>query len=468
MIKGMGLEGFKSFKNLAFIESKKINIFLGPNSSGKSSFLKSIHILHNSLLNSESSALNLDDYVGGFNSIVYGNQKNSFKFHFTVNEKKIDRKKYTDIEKYGALIKLYYNLYENNQMINSKEESDFGTWFSQVYKKYSNNPIDRFSIEFKETPKRPNVVQEFEIVLKNKDIIRIYLKLKSYYIEYNGVELSNSNLIEPYKFYFKANNLNMKQNTLKKLSESEIDLYVTTILTLNEIDFEFNSFLKNVIQIRPFRVEPTRSQYITNYNYSSVGPKGENVLSTVLGLKEEKKIQSLDLINNWLNKFDLATNVDIEDLTNSSYSLVLKNKYTDIKSNIMDFGAGTSQLLPIVIESIISPKNSVLVIEEPETHIHPNAQSKLADFFVELVERDPSKQIFIETHSMYLIRQIQILVAMRKIQPEDLNICYFSQNEDGSNIKFLELSENGQFIADFPKGFFDVAYELNKTFMEYI
>ena len=110
-----------------------------------------------------------------------------------------------------------------------------------------------------------------------------------------------------------------------------------------------------------------------------------------------------------MEDFDLGEGVKVEKLGGDHYSVLIKNKYTGVYNNIMDVGVGTSQLLPIIIESVNSPDGSTLIIEEPETHIHPNAQSHLPTSLW-IVPRSRIKFI-IETHSIFLITQLQILVA---------------------------------------------------------
>src|SRR5699024_2367676 len=116
---------------------------------------------------------------------------------------------------------------------------------------------------------------------------------------------------------------------------------------------------------------------------------------------------------------------------------------------ILDVGIGTSQIVPIIIESVNSPKKSTLIIEEPETHIHPNAQSKLADLFIDCVNKQ-DKRFIVETHSIFLITQLQILVAQGKIKPEDIKIYYFLQDENGSRVMDMRITDNGQFEEEWP------------------
>lgn len=471
MLKSLGVENFKAFKENSVIDFKKINVLLGPNSSGKSSYLKALLTINNTLKSKESEpALNLNDQIGGFRSIVHGKSSDSVRFRFKLDDNISVEEVETELINESVTGKGAVFLYAIIRLTNVDNSFDFNKYketIQKLYRDYRSNPVKEFIFSVKETPKKPNTINKFKMILLNNDEITIFTRRNSYYMKFNGVEFKEPNLVEPYKFYF-----NLNSEKVLRSRSSEIPLLINVAFALKEIEYDMNTFMKNFIHIEPFRNEPKRTELVTNFKFNSVGPKGENILSTVIGLNEEKdknkaRINLKTEVNYWLNEFDLATAVDVEELRNNTYSLVVKNKFTGHICNIVDVGVGTSQLLPIIIESVISLNKSVLLIEEPETHIHPNAQAKLAELFVNCVKKY-DKQFFIETHSMYLVRQLQILVAKNELSPSNLGIYYFEQDENGSHIKNMTLSENGQFEEEFPKGFFDVPYQLTKQFMEYI
>lgn len=103
--------------------------------------------------------------------------------------------------------------------------------------------------------------------------------------------------------------------------------------------------------------------------------------------------------------------------------------------------------------------NNVLFIEEPETNLHPDFQSKLADLFVKIILEE-GKQIIIETHSEYFIRKLQYLVASQKVSSDQILINYFNSSEnreiDGI-VKEIRIQTDGSLSKDFGPGFFDEA-----------
>jgi len=114
-----------------------------------------------------------------------------------------------------------------------------------------------------------------------------------------------------------------------------------------------------------------------------------------------------------------------------------------------------------IVES--KTKNAVLIIEEPEANLHPNLQSKLADILV-MAHQEFGVHFILETHSEYLIRKLQYLVAKKDISQDDVRIYYFNSDEfvtvDEKKVKEIKIDEFGGLTDTFGPGFFDEATQL--------
>ena len=136
-----------------------------------------------------------------------------------------------------------------------------------------------------------------------------------------------------------------------------------------------------------------------------------------------------------------------------------------------DLGYGISTVVPVV-SSILGSEKSLISIEQPELHVHPGLQTALGDAFIlSAIERDNT--LLIETHSEHLI--LRILRRIREtterdfgdwpnslkqacpngIQPKDVAVLYVQPGENGSIVTHLRINELGEFIDEWPNGFFD-------------
>lgn len=113
------------------------------------------------------------------------------------------------------------------------------------------------------------------------------------------------------------------------------------------------------------------------------------------------------------------------------------------------------------IAKVFSP--TTVAIEEPEVHLHPKYQSLLADMFVDAYI-NYNVQFIIETHSEYLIRKLQTLVAAKKIKSEDCSLEYFSEAnkpKEEPRVKHIHILDDGKLSGAFGPGFFDEANRLS-------
>lgn len=124
-------------------------------------------------------------------------------------------------------------------------------------------------------------------------------------------------------------------------------------------------------------------------------------------------------VNRWLDTFKIGSDLQVEkigpDLFEAHVQRGGRRRY------LADLGSGSAQLLPLIL-NLASIRHSFVLVEEPEANLHPNLQARLADFFVELMNR--GIQVVVETHSEYLTRRLQYLVARDTCNSEHVGILY--------------------------------------------
>ena len=165
----------------------------------------------------------------------------------------------------------------------------------------------------------------------------------------------------------------------------------------------------------------------------------------------------------WLQQLELINSYDLRPLsdTGRDYEFLVKQYKSGPEVRLTDIGFGVSQVLPVLILCYYAPEGSILILEQPEAHLHPKVQTELADVLIDVVE-NRNVQIILESHSEYLLSRLQRRIAEKKIAATDTAL-YFCEIKDGtSEIEQLNVDEYGN-IRNWPQDFFgDVTGELIK------
>ncbi len=129
-----------------------------------------------------------------------------------------------------------------------------------------------------------------------------------------------------------------------------------------------------------------------------------------------------------------------------------------------DIGVGVAQVLPVVIGSM-APGYSVLAVEQPELHVHPAVQTRLADVLARQVVGTQDRLLLLETHSEHLMLRLlrrireqqegEIEPGAPTVKPEDLSVLYLSNEGGAMQITELPVTPDGDFSRQWPKGFFE-------------
>ena len=168
----------------------------------------------------------------------------------------------------------------------------------------------------------------------------------------------------------------------------------------------------------------------------------------------QEEMTLLEALDEWASHLNVASQIDVENKNSFGFSVSISNTQRR-KSDIMNVGIGTSQVLPVLITGLLSEEGEYLLFEQPELHLHPFSQSRLADFFVELVRN--GRKIVVETHSEYFILRLRYHVLKNNINEKDIIVNFF-QNKGGTKISQGEISGYGD--LHYPEDFRDETQKL--------
>lgn len=135
--------------------------------------------------------------------------------------------------------------------------------------------------------------------------------------------------------------------------------------------------------------------------------------------------------------------------------------------SIADVGFGVSQTLPVLVALRVAEPGRLVYLEQPEIHLHPNAQAALAHIIANAANRGVI--VVLETHSAILLRSIQTLVALGKLEPKQVNLNWFKRDDStgATRIQRAVPDENGAY-GDWPEDFDDVAIRVESDYLDAI
>lgn len=205
-----------------------------------------------------------------------------------------------------------------------------------------------------------------------------------------------------------------------------------------------------------YRGEHTAAVFQLN-SHSNISyhlPPNEDFDTDYFSYADDERGSLHDAAVHWLGYLGVADEVKSTDSGVFGNRLQVATGNTDRWHDLTNVGVGVSQVLPLVVTALLAPKGSLLIFEQPELHLHPRVQARLADFFIALSL--DGKQMLLETHSEYMIDRLRLRIALsdRDDVRQMVNILFTEKNGPESKITSVEVSEYGA-ISNWPKDFFD-------------
>lgn len=206
--------------------------------------------------------------------------------------------------------------------------------------------------------------------------------------------------------------------------------------------------------------------------FDSTGSLGENTISTLFHCRNNQVESTfIDYIGVFYNVVPSELETTVEGQTNFWLDKIFNGAKYEIKevvdTNLLTFfvspdgsfnyhkptnvGYGFSYILPILVSGLISKPGEIMIIENPEAHLHPYAQSIIAKFLTLVALK--GVQVIIESHSEHILNGLRISVFEDVISSKDLSVLYFDRDGQEPFIK-IEMNDDGG-IRNWPKDFFD-------------
>jgi len=232
---------------------------------------------------------------------------------------------------------------------------------------------------------------------------------------------------------------------------------------------QLQDFVTRLIHVPGLRGNPERTYKIASSDDVYPGSFEKYVASIISNWSKLKKFETkYSQLKEQLFELGLASNIKTVKIDDTSVEIqISRSNNADERDcvNIADVGFGVSQTLPVLVALIGAKKGQYVYIEQPELHLHPKAQFKLAAIIAKAINR--GVRVIIETHSSILIRGVQIAVVKKQLEKEKVALNWFTQNlETGeTEVSKAELDEFGAF-GEWPEDFDDTSLNVEQLYLD--
>jgi len=233
---------------------------------------------------------------------------------------------------------------------------------------------------------------------------------------------------------------------------------------LADLQLAFENLSRQVFYLGPLREFPQRHYIWSGSEPADMGHRGERVVDALLAAQQRgpyispgpgrKRRTIEEQVAFWLKQLGLIHDFKVEAIAGGSslYRVRVKKSPSSAEVLITDVGFGVSQILPVLALCYYVPEGSVLLLEQPEIHLHPSVQSGLADVLIDAM-KNRKLQIIVESHSEHLLRRLQRRVAEETITPDQTSLYFCEAGDRGSQMRRLDVDLFGN-IRNWPKDFF--------------
>lgn len=467
-VKAIRLQNFMAFEDTDWIELRPINLLFGRNSSGKSVIIRALRLLKQSLFSQNKALVLFADEklnLGLFREIIHNQQPDAgITFHFRCQlSSSLSERLRTTIE--------------------PKRQAEEPTILGAFLRKNSEGEIHAqvdFSLSFSESKDKKvgeltllQICCPWAISEESEGTFLTAEKLlglnEKWYLQRGDLlpeitdeddELWQTTSIEiPIGFLPELKFLDDQQPP----PSHYLQLGSALLSTLRE---SVQGFLEKIEYLAPLRPEPQRTYMIDEVLSERLQLRG---LSAWLEfLRDEVDSEKVTEIERWLDELGLGHKLELspnkyDDLVTLSQVKIHENQRKNLDPiNLSHLGFGASQVLPVIVQSVLAKEGSLIIIEQPELHLHPSAQAILGDLFIQMTSA--GVRLVIETHSENLLLRFRRRIAQTSGRvPEAAHVsleradlkAYFVGRQNGiSTIEALRFNEWGDYEYR-PPGFGD-------------
>lgn len=437
MLKQLRIQNFKGWKDTGTIRMAPISLFFGANSSGKSSIGQFLMMLKQTVESPDRKAV---FYPGGKNSAVQLGSYQEMVFHRDPGNK--------------IAFDYRWSLPEDLKL----KDPLSGQFFS-------GNDLD-FSaeVELSDATKHLLQVSQFKYRLLNIDAqsLAVELSRKADKREYVASA-------EQYSLVRKK----MRAWALRDVVRfygfpDEVVAYYQNADFVQDLNLAQERLFNSIFYLGPLRTKAERLYTWGGITPESVGFAGEHTVAAILAARDRKISLGYrrpakpleEIIALKLKEMGLIEEFRVNPISEQrqEYEVKVRTKGSRDWVDLPDVGFGISQVLPVLVQCFYAPAGSIILMEQPEIHLHPNAQSALADVMIDVINSrengtDRDIQLVIETHSEHFLRRLQRRIAEDAVPQENVSAYFANIAKTPATLEPLQIDIFGN-IQNWPENFF--------------
>ena len=234
------------------------------------------------------------------------------------------------------------------------------------------------------------------------------------------------------------------------------------------LNLQHEKLFRSLYYLGPLRTKTERLYSWTGIEPESVGYAGENTVVAILAARSRK----ISLGNNRRAKpFEEIIAIKLKEMglieefkvnpiseQRQEYEAKVRTKGSKDWVDLPDVGFGISQVLPVLVQCFYAPVGSIILMEQPEIHLHPSAQSALADVMIDVInskEKGVNRniQLIIETHSEHFLRRLQRRIAEDAVSQDKVAVYFANIAKTPATLEPLQIDTFGS-IKNWPENFF--------------
>ncbi|MBF0239441.1 MAG: DUF3696 domain-containing protein [SAR324 cluster bacterium] len=442
MLKQLRIQNFKGWKDTGNIRMAPITLFFGVNSSGKSSLGQFLMMLKQTVESPDRKAV---FYPGGKNSAVQLGSYQEMVFHRNPENK---------------ILFEYLWLLKNSLKITDPISA----------KVFSGESLE-FKAEVGMSEKSQHLL---EVNCLNYNLLKAREKILSVKVERKQNTKEYQITADQYALVRKKQRPWAIKDVVRYYGfPDEAVAYYQNAEFVQELNLEQERLFKSLYYLGPLRTKVDRLYTWGGITPESVGYAGENTVAAILAARN-RKISLLkpgakrasfarpfeEIIALKLKEMNLIDEFKVNPISEQrqEYEVKVQTKGSTDWVDLPDVGFGISQVLPVLVQCFYAPPGSIILMEQPEIHLHPSAQSALADVMIDVINSrengaNRNIQLVIETHSEHFLRRLQRRIAEDRVSQEQVSAYFANITKSPATLEPLQIDIFGS-IQNWPENFF--------------